>query len=215
MEKTLNAESKSYQAKTNNTESTVERIINAAEQLFAEQGYEGTTLRQIAGQVGIREPSLYAHFGNKEAIYTAVIDRALKPFYNEIYQWNRADLTLKEINEIPRKLMELHAQHPYSAQILHKEFCNPAERINNKVLKWIEQITVQSQQFMDSLPENERKQIDRNKVITNSIALTNITLGVFSTQGMQIKLLGERYEKSDLFEEHVKVISKIFKSLVL
>ena len=68
---------------------------------------------------------------------------------------------------------------------------------------------------MSELPENERKGIDPNKVLANSIALTNMTLGVFSTQGMQYQLLGKDYRNSELFEEHVRVISKIFKSLVL
>ena len=60
-------------------DSTRDRILDAAEKLFAENSYEGTTLREIAKGVGIREPSLYAHFANKDAIYGAVIDRALLP----------------------------------------------------------------------------------------------------------------------------------------
>ena len=195
--------------------STAEKIIDAAEMVFARKNYEATTLREIARKVGIREPSIYSHFANKEAIYAAVIERALTPFYHEIYRWNHADLTLRDINDIPRRLMELHADHPYSAQILHKEFCKPADQINPKVLQWIHQITDQSQQFMTEIPENERKQIGLNKVIANSIALTNMTLGVFSTQGMQQQLSGKDYRDSDLFEEHIRVITKIFKSLVM
>lgn len=211
----MTEKNKQQQSPKISSSSTTERILDAAEQLFAEKSYEGTRLREIAARVGIREPSIYSHFTNKAAIYDAVIDRALSPFYQEINQWNRSDLTLRDINEIPRKLMELHGAHPYSAQLLHREFCQPLERINPKVIQWWNEIMVQSHQFMDGLPENEHKHIDRNKVIANAVALTNITLGVFSTQGIQTKLLADDYCKSTLFEEHVKVISKIFKSLVL
>lgn len=197
------------------SDSTIEKIIDAAEALFAEKSYEATTLREIAKAVGIKEPSIYAHFSNKEAIYNAVIDRALKPFFNEVYAWNRADLTLKEMNEIPRKLMLLHANHPNSARILHKELCNPAERLNQKVLEWNDQIIEESRQFMNSLPDNERKHINLAKVVANSIGMTNIMLGVFSTQAIQIKLLGDDYDEEELFEEHIKLITRIFKSLLV
>ncbi len=197
------------------TESTLQKIIDAAEQLFAEKSYEGTTLREIAHQVGIREPSLYAHFPNKEAIYGAVIDRALRPFFNEINSWNKADLSLRELFEIPRKLLNLHAEHPYSAQILHREFSNPIDRISPKVMSWLEQITDQSQVFMVGLPENQRAVLEKQKVIINMITLTNITLGFFSSQGMQKKLLGDNYDRDALFEEHIKIVTKIFKSLLI
>ena len=61
-------------------DSTQQRILDAAEELFATRSFEATTLREIAHKVGIREPSLYAHFAGKDAIYGAVIDRALEPF---------------------------------------------------------------------------------------------------------------------------------------
>ena len=40
---------------------TAERILNAAEELFAENGYAGTTLRDIAARAEIRNPSIYNH----------------------------------------------------------------------------------------------------------------------------------------------------------
>ena len=53
---------------------TRERIMYAAAELFARQGYHGTTTREIAGAVGIRQPSLFHHFPNKKAIVEAVLD---------------------------------------------------------------------------------------------------------------------------------------------
>ena len=48
---------------------TAERILDAAEDLFAEKGYRATSLGDVADRVGIRSPSLYNHFRNKEALY--------------------------------------------------------------------------------------------------------------------------------------------------
>jgi AcrR family transcriptional regulator len=47
---------------------TRERILVEASRLFAVQGYHGTTTRQIAGAVGISQPSLFFHFPTKKAI---------------------------------------------------------------------------------------------------------------------------------------------------
>ena len=48
--------------------STKERILDAALTLFAENGYDGTSVEQIANAVGIKAPSLYKHFKGKEDI---------------------------------------------------------------------------------------------------------------------------------------------------
>ena len=52
--------------------STLEKVKQAAFSLFARQGYEFTTMNQIATAVGIKKPSLYAHFESKEALFLAV-----------------------------------------------------------------------------------------------------------------------------------------------
>jgi AcrR family transcriptional regulator len=51
-----------------------DRILEAALELFARQGFAATSMRQIADAVGIRASSLYNHFEGKEAIYHALID---------------------------------------------------------------------------------------------------------------------------------------------
>lgn len=52
--------------------STRERLLDAALELFARHGYAGTSLRQIAEAVGVRESAIYAHFAGKQAIYDAL-----------------------------------------------------------------------------------------------------------------------------------------------
>lgn len=196
-------------------DSTRQRILDAAEELFATQTFSATSLREIAARVGIREPSIYAHYAGKDAIYGEVIDRALQPFMAELDSWSQSELTLRELFDIPRKLLYLHEQHPFRAQILHREFCNPPERISPKILVWLEQFAAKSAVFMSHLPENRMTRPDRHKVIINIIALTNMTLGFFSSAGMQQRLLGDAYDRDALFAEHLKLISKLFKSLLI
>ena len=56
--------------------STKERILEASLSLFAGNGYDGTSVEQIANAVGIKAPSLYKHFKGKEDILNALIDSA-------------------------------------------------------------------------------------------------------------------------------------------
>lgn len=64
--------------------STKEKILNAALTLFAENGYDGTSVEQIANIVGIKAPSLYKHYKGKEDILNALIDSA-EARYEEMF----------------------------------------------------------------------------------------------------------------------------------
>ena len=56
--------------------STKEKILDAALTLFAQNGYEPTSMEQIASEVGIKAPSLYKHFKGKEDIFNTLLDLA-------------------------------------------------------------------------------------------------------------------------------------------
>ena len=54
---------------------TRQAILDAALALFAEKGYFGTSLRDVARAVGVRESALYNYFPGKEALFEALLDR--------------------------------------------------------------------------------------------------------------------------------------------
>lgn len=56
--------------------STRDRILDAALEAFAESGFEGATVREIATKVGVSDPALYAHFTGKKAIFEALMEEA-------------------------------------------------------------------------------------------------------------------------------------------
>ncbi len=53
------------------------RILDAAEQLFLERGFHSTSIDEIAEMAPASKPTIYSHFPGKEALFTAVINRAI------------------------------------------------------------------------------------------------------------------------------------------
>ena len=53
---------------------TKQRILDEALTLFSEKGYANVFVNDIAGKVGIKAPSLYKHYKNKQAIFDSIID---------------------------------------------------------------------------------------------------------------------------------------------
>src|SRR5690554_844721 len=59
-------------------ETTKDKILNAAEALFAEHGFEQTSLRQITTEAEVNLASVNYHFGSKKALIQAVMARYLE-----------------------------------------------------------------------------------------------------------------------------------------
>ena len=76
---------------------TKQEILDAALELFSMQGYEATSISQLAEAVGIRKASLYSHFENKQAILDALIQTTLEQYeQHSIFanaNWDDLDFT--------------------------------------------------------------------------------------------------------------------------
>ncbi|MFO7192367.1 MULTISPECIES: TetR/AcrR family transcriptional regulator [Thermocrispum] len=52
-----------------------QQLLNVAKALFAEKGFDGTSVEEIAQRADVSKPVVYEHFGGKEGIYAVVVDR--------------------------------------------------------------------------------------------------------------------------------------------
>ncbi len=65
------------------SQATRTRIINTAERLFGEQGFQRTSLRQVTDEAGVNLAAVNYHFGSKENLYRAVLIRHVQPLNEE------------------------------------------------------------------------------------------------------------------------------------
>ena len=55
-----------------------EQLLDVGRTLFAERGYDGTSVEEIASRAGVSKPVVYEHFGGKEGLYAVVVDREVQ-----------------------------------------------------------------------------------------------------------------------------------------
>ncbi|RSL34338.1 TetR/AcrR family transcriptional regulator [Salibacterium salarium] len=65
---------------------TSDSINRTALELFAECGYDGTSMADIAKQVGIKKPSLYNHVNSKESLFLSIIDDVFRSYVDYVNQ---------------------------------------------------------------------------------------------------------------------------------
>ena len=65
-----------------------ELVLDAAERVMAEHGYEAATLARVVGEAGIPMSSVYHYFGSKDGILLAVMERGADRFFADLPEWS-------------------------------------------------------------------------------------------------------------------------------
>ena len=114
---------------------TRDRVLQVAQALFAERGYRGTSLRDIAKRIGIKAPSLLHHFPSKQQLYLAVLDKmfeSLEDAANAI-AWGR-ERPQERMRKAVADAIDFIASHPDFVRIMWKEMADESG-VGRQVLK--------------------------------------------------------------------------------
>jgi TetR/AcrR family transcriptional regulator len=104
-------------------------ILEQAIGLFADAGYAGVSVRDVAARVGISAPTLYHHFPDKESLYLAAMERAFAHTQREIHAALARDLpAIERLQCFVERFTELAAADANFRKLLQRELLDGDER---------------------------------------------------------------------------------------
>ncbi len=190
---------------------TAERALNIAEQLFAEQGFGGTTLKQVATELGIKEPSLYKHYGSKDALYQAVLSRGVQPVLEELEAIRTALATNLNPVNIPSRLIRLLSEHPNVARLLMRE--SSTGKAMHPIAMNVFSLLFERGQAVDQLWGKESKSNDRDSMLL-PMAMMNITLGYFNCGQLFSELDGGDIGDPETLEKQCQLADRVYQGML-
>ncbi|MEX0343780.1 MAG: TetR family transcriptional regulator C-terminal domain-containing protein [Rhizobiaceae bacterium] len=105
-----------------------ERILDAALEIFSENGFRGSTIDQIASAAGMSKPNLLYYFKSKEEIHQTLIDRLLKTWLAPLEQIDENGDPMTEITGYIRRKIEMSKDLPRESRLFANEMLHGAPR---------------------------------------------------------------------------------------
>lgn len=154
-------------------------LIQAAADLFADQGFDGTTTFQIAKAARVTEPLIYYHFEGKDELYTTILNTAFEEYFSRLLLLetetakefekieNFIAVQLQVAEEMPKKLRLLMSGCPAKLKDLGKVCLENLEKLRS----W--QINYLTRCLEEGARKGEFRRIQVNETVQLLIALIN------------------------------------------
>lgn len=110
-----------------------EVILDAALQVFSENGFRGATLDQIAAVAGLSKPNMLYYYAGKEAIYRTLLNRLLETWLQPLEKIDPSGDPHKEIMRYICAKMEFSRKYPRESRLFAIEILNGAPRLSNEL----------------------------------------------------------------------------------
>lgn len=115
-----------------NSKATRGEILAAATDEFAEKGLAGARVEEIAARTATSKHMIYYHFGSKDGLYTAVLERAYEEFRLAEGATDYAALPpLEALKQLVGATFDVHANHPQIVRIIMAENINCGQQIRS------------------------------------------------------------------------------------
>jgi AcrR family transcriptional regulator len=190
--------------------------------LFAQQGYDGTSLRQIAERVGIKEPGLYNHFAGKQALYEAVLFRALNPMAQALAQLMEDASQLRDYTDLPSVMTDILIEHPQMASLFQQGMQGDANAISNQLVNgWLEKLFNQGMHSMEEFGDvtatgsDSQTGQDRATLAINVIAMFNLTTGYFLAQRAFDSMAAGDLLDPDNIAKQKRLLHKVIRAMLI
>jgi TetR/AcrR family transcriptional regulator len=199
-----------------------DHILDVAEKVFSELGFDGASTRTISGEAGVNMAMLNYYFGSKEGLFLAVFNRKISSFQN-LLQNLGSDGSMTAWNKI-EKYIELYAQRVVSnncfQRLLYQEITmqrkgDLADSITDMLMKSASEVQKILQEGVDNGEFN--KDTDIEMVIATIYGTKNF---IVNSAQLTSKLIGYDIQNEKLLEERLRprietYLKKLLKSYLL
>jgi AcrR family transcriptional regulator len=194
-----------------------DHILDVAERVFSEMGFDGSSTRMISGEAGVNMAMLNYYFGSKEGLFLAVIERKITYFQN-ILQILGNDESISSWGKI-ESYIEIYGDRVVNnncfQKLLYQELTmnrrtELAEKIRNILMKSVSELFRIMQEGIDN--GEFRKDTDMQMVVSTLYGTKNFIL---NTPLMSSTMLGYDIQDEKVLEEQFKPrIKKYLKTLL-
>ncbi|GGN16262.1 TetR family transcriptional regulator [Actinoplanes campanulatus] len=98
-----------------------EQLITIGRQLFAERGFDATSVEEVAARSKVSKPVVYEHFGGKEGLYAVVVDREVRALLDRITTALTAGHPRELLEQAALALLDYIDEEPHGFQVLVRE----------------------------------------------------------------------------------------------
>jgi AcrR family transcriptional regulator len=185
-------------------ERTREKILRAAEGMFARYGYKDTTLRDIAAEIGIQQPGIYNYFETKEVLYNEVLTRMIQPLLSLLSR--RDSGSEQEQIIVSRSFSNLLLENPNVSRLLIRAFLSDDATEREIAMKWVEKV-------LEGGPPHRAGRPRAVERAVRQMALFNAWIGYFWTAPMIERLTGKSITDPELLDAQKDMLAILAKSI--
>jgi len=195
-------------AKNNSKKHTRERIINSAKRLFAEQGYQKTTIVDISKRAGLSEAALYEYFQGKESLLLMIPDLWVSELVRDLdEQLFGVKGTVNKLRKYLWWYMRRVEQSPLDAKIVYLFLKTNANFLNTEVYSNVKNFYA----YLVDIFE-EGRQTGEMKADLNSRAARDIFVGTMDHIISRWLLKDMSYSLFDNLENTFELMVDAFKA---
>lgn len=109
------------------------KILAAASQVFANEGYAATKTIDIAKLAGVPKANVYYYFGNKENLYTAVLETIIEPLLGATLPIETIDNPADALTEYIKTKLLISKDFPYASKVFANEIMRGAPLLSTQI----------------------------------------------------------------------------------
>ncbi|MFL1380968.1 MULTISPECIES: TetR family transcriptional regulator [unclassified Nocardiopsis] len=97
------------------------QLLEIGRELFAERGFDATSVEEIAARAGVSKPVVYEHFGGKEGIYAVVVDQEMRTLVGMVSEALTADSARNKIEKAALALLRYVEENTVGFRVLTRD----------------------------------------------------------------------------------------------